>query len=609
MLFAVGVVAFLALALPAACAPTTESERPGVSGSFPPPGDATYDYVVVGGGTAGLAIASRLAASGCSVSVVEAGGFYETDSGNISTVPGFAFSNPVLAPVEFFPPIPHLDWELLSEAQPGAQNRKVHYAAGKTLGGSSAINTMCYHRPTKQTFQRWAQAVGHASYTWASMLPFFLKSATLTPPNWLKRQAPNATITYDQTVFGAGPLQVSYANWADPTNSWFAVALQAIGLAQSPIGFNSGVLSGGAYTTETISPQAVRSSSESSYLAKALVLTQLKVYNRTLAAKILFTGTAATGVSVSTNGISYTLTARKEVILSAGTFHSPQLLMLSGIGPQAKLQSLGIPINSNLPGVGQNLQDPIFFSVQSGVKTPSLASELADPARQAAILEQYTSNRAGPLSSAGGYIAFEKLPAASRLGFSARTTSLLASLPADVPEIEYLAGSFPGTSNGVTTVGDLSAAILNPFSRGSVTISSASIADKPVIDMGWLTDPADAEVAVAAFKRLRQAWSAPAISPVKVGDEVTPGASVQTDAQILAYVKQNAIQIWHASATNSMGISPAAGAVVDWRAKVFGVSRLRVVDASVLPFALPGHPQATIYALAEKIAASILAGV
>jgi choline dehydrogenase len=191
---------------------------------------------------------------------------------------------------------------------------------------------------------------------------------------------------------------------------------------------------------------------------------------------------------------------------------------------------------------------------------------------------------------------------------SSRTKFLLASLPADVPEIEYLAGSFPGTGNGVKTIGDLSAAILNPFSRGSVTISSPNIADKPVIDMGWLTDPADAEVAVAAFKRARQAWDSPLASPVKVGPEVTPGSATQTDAEILAYIRANCIQIWHASATNAMGTNASAGAVVDWRAKVFGVDGLRVVDASALPFALPGHPQATIYAFAEKIAASILAG-
>ena len=549
------------------------------------------------------------------MSVVEAGGFYEVDGGNATTVPGYAFSSLVLAPIESFPPMPQLDWELLSEPQLGANDRKIHYAAGRTLGGSSAINTLAYHRPTKGTFKRWAELVGHSSYKWEKMLPFFIKSSRFTPPDWDKRAAPNATFTYDPTVFcsgvkkGCGPLQVSYSNWADPSYSWFEKALSAIGLPKSPIGFNSGVLKGAAYTSMTIAPDAVRSSSKSSYLDQALQdNTSLKVYNRTLASKILFNSAKkATGVSVSTNGIQYTLKARKEVILSAGVFHSPQLLMLSGIGPKQKLESLGIPVISDLPGVGQNLQDSIFFGVQSGINSPSLGSELADPVRQDAILDQYHNTHSGPLSSSGGYVAFEKLPASSRSALSKRTRSLLSTLPADIPEVEYLAGSWPGTGNGVTTIGDLSAAILNPFSRGSVTISSANITEKPVIDMGWLTDPADAEIAIAAFKRLRQAWAAPALQAIKVGEEIRPGLdAVQTDEEILAYIKENAIQIWHASATNAMGKDVKKGAVVDWRAKVFGVEGLRVVDASALPFVMPGHPQATIYAFAEKIGDAIL---
>ena len=548
--------------------------------------------------------------------MVEAGG-WATEMGNLTTIPGYAFSNPVLAPVEFFPPLPLLDWELLSQPQTGANNRKVHYAAGKTLGGSSAVNTMAYHPATRGTHQRWADIAGHPSYTWNNMLPFFKKSSKLTPPDWIKRATLNASFIFDPTVFclggpSCGPLQVSYSNWVDPTNTWFAVALKAIGLGPSLLGFNSGFLSGGAYTTETIDPDsATRSSSQTSYLTWALQNTQLKVYNRTLASKILFnTNKKATGVTASTAGspTPYTLTATKEVILSAGTFHSPQLLMLSGIGPSPLLTSLNIPILSALPGVGQNLQDPIFFSVQHGVTTPSLASELADPNRAGPNLAAYQNHKSGPYSSAGGYIAFEKLPASLRNTLSPRTRSLLASLPDDVPEIEYLAGSFAGTGNGITTIGDLSAAILNPFSRGSVTISSANISDPPVINMGWLTDAADHEVAVAAFKRLRQAWGSPVLERWKVGGEVNPGDGVETDEEILEWVKGNAIQIWHASGTCAMGKDKEKGAVVDWAGRVFGVGGLRVVDASALPFAMPGHPQATLYALAEKVAGDILGG-
>jgi choline dehydrogenase len=244
--------------------------------------------------------------------------------------------------------------------------------------------------------------------------------------------------------------------------------------------------------------------------------------------------------------------------------------------------------------------------VQSGLKVPSRASALADAAQQPTYLQQYLSNASGPFSSSGGYIAFEKLPAASRAALSNRTRTLLSALPSDWPEIEYLAGSFAGSASTGVTTGDLSAAVLSPFSRGNVTLTSASMTDAPLIDMGWLSDPADAEMAVAAFKRLRQAWNSSAIAPAKVGTEITPGSAVQSDADILNYIKGAAIQIWHACGTCAMGADATAGAVVDYGGKVFGVDGLRVVDASVLPFALPGHPQATIYALAEKIADAIL---
>lgn len=283
-----------------------------------------------------MAIAARLSASGASVGVVEAGGFYEVDNGNLSVVPSYAFTQSIIAPVEQFPPQPLVDWGLVSQPQSAAAGRKIHYAAGKTLGGSSALNTLAYHRATKGTYKRWADVVGHDSYTWDNLLPYFIKSTRLTPPNWKKRNSPNATFEFDSDVFcsngtSCGPLQVSYANWVDPTVTWIAGALQSIGLALSDIGFNSGLLSGSAFTTGTLdSATATRSSSESSYLSWAIKHTDIKVHTQTQASKIIFTSGNATGVSVSTAGLPYTLTARKEVILSAGTFHSPQLLMLSG---------------------------------------------------------------------------------------------------------------------------------------------------------------------------------------------------------------------------------------------------------------------------------------
>ncbi|KAF2177983.1 GMC oxidoreductase [Zopfia rhizophila CBS 207.26] len=578
------------------------------------PGNASYDYVVIGGGTAGLALASRLSAS-ASVAVIEAGGIYEQDNGNQSIVPYYGLTMPFLATTEDYPRQPLMDWGLLSTPQPSAGNRRIHYAQGKTLGGSSAINTMAYHRGTIGSYQRWADLVGDQSYTFDKILPYFKRSCTLTPPNLQKRNAPNATVLYDPSAFDNslnGPLQVSWGNWVDPTQSWLARALQAIGQTLNPSGFSSGKVSGGAWVPSTIDPKdATRSSSESSYLRSVLEKKKagITVHLHSQATKILFNDDKkATGVAVSTEGRGYVISAKKEVILSAGVFHSPQLLMLSGIGPAATLSAYSIGILSDLPGVGQNLWDQIFFNVLRGISVPNTGTYLATPAQQAVALQQYFSNAAGPYSSAGGYLSFEKLPPKSLAGLSSRTASLLSQFPSDWPEIEYIASGFPSGIANLTTIGAISATLLTPLSRGNVTIRSASISDPPVIDLGWLSDAADGETFVAAFKRVREAWNSPVIANITVGPEIVPGDSVFSDADILAFIRQSAQPIWHASSTCAMGKAGEKGAVVDTKARVFGVKGLRVVDNSITPLSVPGHPQSTVYMLAEKIAEDILKG-
>jgi choline dehydrogenase len=289
---------------------------------------------VIGGGTAGLTIAARLAET-ASVAVVEAGGYYEIDYGNVSVVPlNNLIAEDVADPTINFPRRPYIDWELVTQPLANSNNRVIHYAQGKTLGGSSALNSMSYTRSARSSYQRWADQVGDASYTFDNLLPFYKESVRLTPPNLVKRNAANATPEYDPNSFGnGGPLDVSWNNWVDPTLTWLAKALQAVGLAINPKGWSAGDLNGGSWTPSTIDPShATRETSQTSFLNYALANTSLKVYHHSLASKILFNGKKASGVSVSTNGSAvYTLSAKKEVILSAGTLHSPQLLMLSGI--------------------------------------------------------------------------------------------------------------------------------------------------------------------------------------------------------------------------------------------------------------------------------------
>ncbi|RDL34557.1 FAD protein [Venustampulla echinocandica] len=599
------------------------------SSAFGVPGiDASFDYVVVGGGTAGLTIAARLAET-ASVAVIEAGGFYQMDNGNLSVVPRNSLVQGVISNAEAFPPQPLVDWGLVSEPQPGAGNLRYHYAQGKTLGGSSALNTMGFHRGPKGAYERWAELVGDQSFTWDNLLPFFKKSCNLTPPDLEKRQAANATPVYDPRAFDnalGGPLQVSWANWVDPTVIWIAKALEQIGLPISPTGFNSGIITGySGWGTSTIDPtHATRSSSQTSFLEKALDETEIIVYPNTQGMKVLFDSSKkATGVSVSTAGLEYTISATKEVIVSAGVFHSPQLLMVSGkssgldppegriahfelgIGPQDTLQSNGITVVSDLPGVGQNLWDPIFMLVTNQVNTPSGPSILMDPATSGPALADYLDNASGPYSSAGGHFSFEKIPDSMR-NFTSSTASALAEFPADWPEIEYDIAPFPGPDNAV--IGGIGATLTTLFSRGSVSIASSSMATQPLIDLGWLSNPADVEILVAAFKRCRQLWNTDAANSIKVGPELVPGATVQTDEEIATYIRSNLYQIFHASATCAMGKSSDPMAVLDSGARVYGVQGLRVVDASSFPFAIPGHPQASVYMLAEKIADAIKKG-
>lgn len=266
----------------------------------------------------------------------------------------------------------------------------------------------------------------------------------------------------------------------------------------------------------------------------------------------------------------------------------------------------------DLPGVGQNLWDQISFNVLQAVNTPTGDTFVAssDPSIREATLEQYHDDQAGPYSQAGGYFSFEKIPEALRNNFSQETNDKLAAFPEDWPEIQYIPFAFvvPSSSGSPQTVGTVSATLTAPLSRGNVTISSASIKDPPVFDLAWLSDPADAELAVAAFKRCRQALADPSLDPVRVGAEFAPGANVTTDEDILTYIRQTASTVWHASGTCKMGKGEDPMAVVDSQARVFGVEGLRIVDASAFPFAMPANPQSTVYMFAEKIADAILDG-
>lgn len=567
--------------------------------------DATY---------AGLTIAARLAeGTGDSVAIIEAGGFYEIDNGNASEIPGeaplFVNTDPNDIPSK-------IDWGFVTTPQPALGGRELYYTRGKTLGGSSASNYMGYQRGTKESFQKWADAVGDETYTFDNVLPYYEKSATFTPPDYSKRYT-NTTLNYDPSVFDnslQGPLQVSYPNWASPFASWCQKGLSAIGVTPND-GFNSGSLFGSMWYTATINPAGeIRSSSQTAFLSQEIQDSKLQVYTRTLAKRILFNRRKrATGVVITSNSSTYTLSARKEMILSAGAFQSPQLLMVSGIGPSDTLKQYDIPLISNLPGVGQNMWDNLIFgpSYRVNVVTDSQISQ--NPGYAAQVQAQYVNNQSGPLTYPAGYAAYEKLPHRSTL--SASTNASLAYFPSDWPEVGYIPidvyrgfPSQPAASmlHDGFNYGTIVSVLIAPLSRGNVTIASADTSDLPVINPNWLSHPADVEVAIAGFKRAREIFQN--IADITIGPEKLPGPTVQTDEDILAFIRQSASELYHASATCAMGRAGDKDAVVDSRARVFGVRGLRVVDASAFPFLPPGLPQSTVYMLAEKIADDIKRG-
>ncbi|KAH7075599.1 hypothetical protein BKA63DRAFT_602967 [Paraphoma chrysanthemicola] len=567
--------------------------------SFGAPVDSTYDYVIVGGGTAGLVLANRLSVSH-TVAVIEAGSFYEIDNGNLSQIPRYVWSG---ADTRFDDVNPLVDWNFGTEPEAGLGGAKIHYTRGKTLGGCSARNHMIYHLPTEESLDKWAEDVDDEAYRWENFTKYYDSSTTFNNADMTKRPA-NSTPPHEPAAQRniTGPVQLSYANYVLPFTSWAMKAAESLGMKQIP-GYLGGHLLGSAWHVQTTDPKTmVRDSSETAYLRPALKHPNLMVHQSTMALKVLFNGTEAVGVECSADGKRFTLKARNEVILSAGAIQSPQLLMVSGVGPRETLEKFGIEVLVDAPGVGQGLEDHPAVAVTYKVRVES-STILDTPEKQAAATQDFLNNGAGPLTSTGlDILAWEKLP-----------THLLAhpnlSAPTpDWPDIEYLTSSiYPGLPPDKDDYAGLFAVLVNTFSRGTISLRSASMLDPPLVHINFLTDPRDKAIAIASIRRMREIFTHPSLVDVVVpGSEVAPGPEIQTDEEILGYIKVSARTISHASSTCRMGKKGDRTAVVDSAGRVFGTKRLRVADLSSVPFLTPGHPMGTVYALAEFMSERIL---
>jgi choline dehydrogenase len=367
---------------------------------------------------------------------------------------------------------------------------------------------MIYNRGTIGSYQAWADLVGDQGWTFDNLLPYFSRGIHYSPANTTFRAA-NASVppprnpeAYNKS---GGPLQVSHPNYAQVFSSYVSGAMRESGISEQQ-DFSSGSLLGSQYAPLTILyPEEERASSESTYLRAALHSgrTNLKVYHNTLGKRIIFDhNKTATHVEVETasfgNSNTFILKARNEIIISAGAFQSPQLLMVSGIGPRSQLEAHNITVLADRPGVGANMQDHLDFAPIFYTNLEYGTGADMDPKLRGPLEEEYRVNRTGPLTNAGvDYIGWEKLPEPYRSNLSASARKDLAAYPADWPELEYeVSGAHLVGTNASDRYGTIITIPVTPLSRGWVNISSADTRDLPLVNPNQLSHPTDRELAV-----------------------------------------------------------------------------------------------------------------
>ncbi len=526
-----------------------------------------FDFVVVGGGSGGSAVASRLSEDPqTSVVLLEAGG---ANDNWVVTTPG-ALVLMVAGPVN--------NWAMTTVPQPGLNGRIGYQPRGKGLGGSSAINAMVYIRGHKSDYDHWA-ALGNRGWSYDDVLPYFKRSE-------------------DNSEFGGvyhgkgGPLSVTRLRTDNPVNDIF---LQAAREAQFPIreDFNAEEQEGaGIY--QVTQKDGERWSAARGYIHPFLgKRPNLKVETKAHATRILFEGKRAVGVEYRQGKTTKIVRARREVILAAGAFQSPQLLMLSGIGDAAALKQHGIASLHHLPGVGQNLQDHPDFIFAFRSDLPNFTG-LTFPGikRIFKAIGQYRRERRGPMTS----------NIAECGGFLKTNPSL------DVPDIQlHFCMSVIDDHGRKRFFGNgfsCHVCLLRPKSRGSVWLGSADPMRQPMIDPNFFGDPADLEAMVAGYKTTRRLLDAPAMKAIQTEDLFT--ADVRTDDEIRAAIRARADTVYHPVGTCKMGVNDPM-AVVDPALKVCGVEGLRVADASIMPTLIGGNTNAPSIMIGEKAADMIKA--
>ncbi|HLI40510.1 MAG TPA: choline dehydrogenase [Streptosporangiaceae bacterium] len=528
-----------------------------------------YDFVIVGGGSAGCALANRLSGQpGARVLVLEAGR------------PDYAWDPYIHMPAALTFPIgnPRYDWRYESEPEPHLGGRRIYHARGRVLGGSSSINGMIFQRGNPLDYERWAADPGMAGWDYAHCLPYF-------------KRMENCLAAADDDPFRGtdGPLVLERGPAASPLFRAFFAAVQQAGyqLTDDVNGYRQ---EGFAAFDRNIH-RGRRLSAARAYLWPVMNRPNLSVACRAFVTRIIFSGTRAVGVEFRHRGAAKRVRAG-EVILCGGAINTPQLLQLSGIGDAAGLRKLGIDVLADLPGVGQNLQDHLEVYVQYGCRQPVSVAPALKWRNRPAVAARWLLRRTGPGATnhfeGGGFVRSNDGVAYPNL--------MLHFLPI---AIRY-DGSAPAGGHGYQVhIGPMYS-----DSRGTCTITSADPAAHPALRFNYLSTPADQREWVEAVRIARTILTQPAFDDYNAG-ELSPGGGVQTDEQILAWVARDAETALHPSCTARMGTGPAA--VVDPASmRVHGTGGLRVVDASVMPYITNGNIYAPVMMIAEKAADLIL---
>ncbi|BCG78793.1 GMC family oxidoreductase [Mesorhizobium sp. 113-3-3] len=518
----------------------------------------TYDFIIVGSGSAGSVLADRLSASGrFSVLVLEAGG---TDR-------RFYVQMPLGYGKTFFDPA--VNWNYKTEADPGLGGNVDHWPRGKLLGGSSSINAMVWIRGAREDFDDW-RAAGNPGWGYDDLLPAF-------------KALEDNEAGADKWRGTGGPLHISEtANAVHPLTKRYLAAGQQAGLPFNP-DFN-GAAQEGVGTYQISTKNGRRMSAARAFLRPAMKRGNVRVETNALASRILFEGKRAIGVEYLQNGQTKTARAGREIILSAGSINSPQLLQLSGVGPSALLKGLGIPVVHANENVGANLQDHVGINYTFKGKVPTLNQILRPWWGKLLVGMQYILTRSGPLSLSmnhgGGF--FRTDPAFSRPNMQLYFQAFSTVIPKSGERPILTPDPWPGFSIGLSNC--------RPSSRGEIMIRSGNPLDYPKITANAYSTNADVEEMLAAVKFVRKIASMPAMAEI-IREEVLPGPSIQSDADLITDFRKRSGTVYHPVSTCRMGPDPQR-AVVDPRLKVHGLEGLRVIDASIFPDNITGNTNA-----------------